>query len=438
MNVIKLIKVVYLTFILIFSVNLSIIYAEDNRKDQNLINIESKTISSNSKYMRINLRYPNVEMPYNKEAEGSINTYINDYIRKVEAAAYDIKLRADKNKSSSNYYCMTDYTVTYNKDNLLSFVLVYTDYTGGINNMQINESFNFDLDTGKRLLISDLFNDNKKNEMMEIVNTNINNGFKNKDNTSYVPSELGDKLKYYLGNTYIKVYFDMYEYSNYKNLIPTFKLPYSFFDQNLKYETLKSSEYRYNDEDILNILKETAEYQNGNISFICDKLKYSINDTDSEIEMIYSAAKFIYDSFNSAYITSDEIETFIYHVYGKNLNVNDIFNNDGLKSFKSQKLRRVNSIYFFYTPVEEDSLIVTVLEEDNNDDGTFNLYGIITDNSMLYDVLNSIDSKEQNLYGYKLKYKINKNSALGYNIISYNWKQIDYKDMILNEIKKES
>lgn len=216
-------------------------------------------------------------------------------------------------------------------------------------------------------------------------------------------------------------------------------MPYSMFNDNLKYNLLENSNFRYNDSDIVNILNETSEFQNGEIAYIGDRLGININNSECEIEMLYTAVNYIYNNFNSSYITNDEIETFIYHTFGKKINARDVFFNHNSLDFRPLNLRYVNNVYYFSAPVDNNALITTKLKDQNNFDGTSTIYGIITDNSMLQDVFASAadDKESKKLYGYKLNYRLNRDSALGYNVMSYIWKEIDYKNMILEEIEKE-
>lgn len=422
----------------LFNIN---VIASEYTNNQNLLVIEDRYINLDSEFIKIDFKYPLVKMPYNTAIEKIINNLIEEYMSTLQKGAKDIEKSAitSQSKNEKKYYCHTDYTVTYNKNDLLSITIAYTDHTGGSHDMYVNKSFNFDLNTGKNLYLADLFKGEKKDYMLELITRNVSNGLKNINGISSEFAELKNDTKFFLADTYLKVYFDIYEYTDYKKGIPYFKMPYSMFNDNLKYNLLENSNFRYNDSDIVNILNETSEFQNGEIAYIGDRLGININNSECEIEMLYTAVNYIYNNFNSSYITNDEIETFIYHTFGKKINAKDVFFNHNSLDFRPLNLRYVNNVYYFSAPVDNNALITTKLKDQNNFDGTSTIYGIITDNSMLQDVFASAadDKESKKLYGYKLNYRLNRDSALGYNVMSYIWKEIDYKNMILEEIEKE-
>lgn len=407
---------------------------EKKKTNKNSLIIENAMVEHSNECIQVLLKYPMVKIVDNKKIENIINDKIQNYIKKIETLAQKIENSANNSEESliSPYYCATDYIVTYNDNNILSITMVYADYTGGSNGMYTNESFNFDLITGNILSLNNLLKENSVEEMFKLINQNIVGGFNNSDILLFDFKGVNENTKYYLGNTYIEIYFNLYEYASYSAGIPSFKIPYSMLNVNLKYEILNNEEYKYNDGDIAGLLSELSSYEDEYISYIYDPLGLNIIDNNSDIEMLYTAANFINDNYYVYYITEDELATFLYHVYGKKIDIADMVKNHNTQLYKPMSLDYKDGLYYFSKSEHDDSAIkLDVLEKINKQDNIIYLYGTIHNDT---NIKNEYGHKK--VYGFKLIYKQTDKSILGYNIIKYIWKEIDYKDNILDEIKK--
>lgn len=390
--------------------------------------IKDKSEEQTNQYFTINLIYPEIELPNNEAAQTNINNSIKEYIDKVKAASEDIQKIVDKNKDSitHQYYCNTDYIVTYNENNLLSIIIVYNDYTGGAHGTEIDEPFNFDLTTGKRITIKNLFKDDKQDEAISLINKNISTGFENSANVIFKFESIDEDVKFYLADTYLKIYFDTYKYTPYSEGIPTFKMPYTIFSDSLKYEQLKNTNYRYNDGDILYLLKESSKKSNI-IPYILQQYGFNMDKNSSEISMMYTAAKYINDNMYNYYITSDELETFIYHVYGKKLNAYDILKNPNDKSYEFDTLQYTNGVYKFSSTRPANFLVPSIEKISTNNDSTKSAYGLVNEYNK--------DGSIKDTYGFKLTFMKSFNSSLGFNILNYNLEKLNYGDMISEKVE---
>lgn len=377
--------------------------------------------------LAVSLLYPEVKVPSNPIAERNINSAIKEYIDKVKAAADDIQKMVDgkKNSISTQYYCTTDYVVTHNKNNLLSIVIIYDDYTGGAHEIEINEPLNFDLTTGKQLSIKDLFKEEKVEQAVNLINKTVSTGFENSNDAIFKFESINDDVKFYLADTYMKVYFNPYEYTPYSAGTPTFKIPYTVVSDMLKYEDLKNTNFRYNDEDIVYLLERDSENLNG-IAYVPQMFGFNMDKATPEISMLYTAAKYIDDNIYSYYITPDELETFIYHVYGRKINAYDIIKGVSDKSYEMDNLQCKNGLYTFSSKRPTNFLTPTLEKTVDNNNATTDAYGLIDEYSQNGDV--------KNTYGFKLTFMKSSNSCFGYNILNYNIEQLDYSDMVSEKI----
>lgn len=423
-------KISATVFIITFIFNISIVsFAGEAKTNENNVIVEQKLEEWGSDFLEVSLSYPDIKIPDNPVAEKFVNDTLNEYMDRARAAAKDIESKAKKDKDVmiSPYHCVTDYVVTYNKNNLFSVTMIYGDFTGGANWMSANESFNFDLSSPKRLSIVDMFKDGTSENMMELIDKNILDGFENSKKLIYKFENIDRDTKFYLNDTYIEIYFDLYQYTPYSEGFPSFKLPYTMFGNNLKYDFLNNTNFRYNDEDIVTILEEKSSYEE-KVPYMLSEKGFDIKDSNSEDAMIYTAAKFIDDNFYRYYITSDEIETFIYHVYGRKIDSQEIFKDIDTELFKPLNLKLKNGVYYFSALAENGYWEVEKVKEVSNGKGAFDIYGIMAK-------INDYDEIED-MYGFKFTYSNSANSALKYNINNYICRKLDYENMVVNEIDK--
>ncbi len=424
--------------VLIFSLILCINVKADINYEvnkENDVKIHNKVNEINNEFIISEIVYPIVEFSENKEVENIINNSIQEYINDIELYINELQEMAIEDKelreeTFSTYYCDNEYFVTYNKNNLLSILMFHSSYAGGAHGIYLYESFVFDLTTGKKLLLGDLFQNNFKEQTLKTVSNIISDGFNSRDNLIFEFDSIDENAKYFLTDTAIKIYFDLYEYTPYSAGIPLFNIDYSMVKENLVYNNLYNENQRYNSLDTIIMFND--DYQTSSVISILNNLNLNIND-NSNVSMFYIAAKFIDNSYDRYYLTSNELETFVYHVFGKQLNIYETLENYDIDLYIPYNLELKNNVFYYKNYNSNIIYNFNILEEIEKEDGIIEIYGIITEKP------NSNNEENENyftkIYGFELKYQQNDSSVLGYNILSYNKKIIDYKKLILDEIK---
>ncbi|WP_077198381.1 DUF3298 and DUF4163 domain-containing protein [Thermosipho affectus] len=177
---------------------------------------------------RLNVKYPMFFDVENFAVEKYINDMIyNDiynYIRNLydflnysyhDAKKYDIQYRPGN--------VVVNYKVTYLKDNIISLVIDYYEYTGGAHGNTKRKAYNFDITKGKLLKLHDVVTRDSIEKMLKYINNQIKLDKKRYFQTllDELPSE-----QFYFTNKGLVVYFNQYEIAPYSSGIPefTFKL----------------------------------------------------------------------------------------------------------------------------------------------------------------------------------------------------------------------
>jgi hypothetical protein len=134
------------------------------------------------------------------------------------------------------YEAISQYTLQYNKNGYLSITVDFYMYTGGAHGMTDRVAYNYDLNTGEELKLSDLFN--KDFDYKDFINKEILKQMKTNEDM-YFHDEGGfktisDEQRFYLADGNIAIYFSQYEIAPYAAGIPEFKIPLSSIKENLK------------------------------------------------------------------------------------------------------------------------------------------------------------------------------------------------------------
>ncbi|MFW6148876.1 MAG: DUF3298 domain-containing protein, partial [Atribacterota bacterium] len=132
-----------------------------------------------------------------------------------------------------------DYKIGLNNDNCLSFYVEYYRFTGGAHGMTERKSFTYDLRTGLKLSLSDIFAKNVDYEkvILEEINSVIKEELED-DPHLYFEDHL-DSLDYnkgfYLTGDELVIYFQLYEIAPYYKGIIEFPIDRSLFGDGLIY-----------------------------------------------------------------------------------------------------------------------------------------------------------------------------------------------------------
>lgn len=226
----------FLFILLIISISVTAI--QDN------VVVTPKKFNKSNELVTIDLTIPQISGMGNKEKEMVINQNFekeaNDAYEAVEKQAKEDYEQSKKyNIPFTNYEVNYSYLISYNKNGILSIPVDISTYTGGAHGMTVRKSNNFDIHTGQKLLLKDLFAEgyNYKAIVDDIINTEIS---KNKDN--YFEGSfkgIKDDSDYFLNNKGIVIYFQLYEIAPYAAGMPEFLIPYSKINKGLNYELSK-------------------------------------------------------------------------------------------------------------------------------------------------------------------------------------------------------
>jgi hypothetical protein len=200
------------------------------------VTISEIKLLEDSEIFKSNLRIPAVSGMKNKNTQSKINDIFKtdalkfrDEIKKLAETTYE-----DSKKYSipipHKYTAETAYEVRYNRKNLLSITVMYYQYTGGAHGLEVQKAYNFNLETGKQLELSDLFP--RDFNYREIIGEEVLNYMKTHPgdffpfDESSIKETAADK-PFYIEDGNLVIYYDLYEIAPYAAGIPEFRIPFS-------------------------------------------------------------------------------------------------------------------------------------------------------------------------------------------------------------------
>lgn len=207
----------------------------------NSVAVTTKEVKDQKPYIQANLKIP----VFHGIANINIQTYINNSIqsdvlefkRQMEEAAQEYGNKAAQNKEKFIPYTISSiYELTYNKNNIISILMTYHEYVGGLNNY-IKVPYNYNITTGKSLMLKDIFTpgvDYKSLINMEIRNELINNKEKYYPETLANFKGVTEDHPFYLENGNLAVFFGFNEIAPTQAKIPIFKIPLGSFGNAIK------------------------------------------------------------------------------------------------------------------------------------------------------------------------------------------------------------
>lgn len=215
---------------------------------QNNIKIINKTLSYQKQYLDVTIQYPQISGLSNINVQNAINGLLEKSALSSESEGIGNAKEMESwvtdgyegNKCSTNY----NYSIEYNKNGLLSVILLDYQYTGGAHGSTWQSAYTFDLQTGTALSLSDLmnsgsnytsyFNDGIRKEIDKRVQSEELAEFDGAKFTS-----IGDTPAFYLSDSGVVFYFQQYEYFPYAAGIQEFSFNYSDLKSMLKQEYQK-------------------------------------------------------------------------------------------------------------------------------------------------------------------------------------------------------
>jgi len=206
-----------------------------------ILTVTPKELKDKKPYIQSDLKIPVFQGIANKNVQEYINNSIEsdvmEFKREMEEAAKEYGDKAAKSKEKFIPYVITStYKLTYNKNNIISILMIYCEYVKGSDNY-IKVSYNFNTSTGKSLMLQDLFipgSDYKSLINKEIRNELIKNPQKYYPKTSADFKGVADDQPFYLENGHVSVFYGFHEIAPTEEKIPIFKLPLSSFGNVVK------------------------------------------------------------------------------------------------------------------------------------------------------------------------------------------------------------
>lgn len=212
------------------------------------ISVKRHSIKLNTDYLDMDVNYPIFEGF--KDAD-KLNNQIKEkfqmYIEEAESTAYYIEEENEKNPIteeeifSPTVSLETDYTYI-EKENIISLQLSSYYYSGGAHPIGWVDAFTVDTKTGNILEFRDLFKDGK--ESVEYISDKIIGEIdKNKelyfDGYENTIEDLDGNFQFYIEDTSVVIYFDLYELAPYAYGMPEFRFKFNEIKDILKVELIK-------------------------------------------------------------------------------------------------------------------------------------------------------------------------------------------------------
>ncbi|KPU45633.1 hypothetical protein OXPF_08660 [Oxobacter pfennigii] len=187
---------------------------------------------------------PEISNPDNDDNIMAINKYYkkqtDDFINSIITEELEIA-KSDRESARVNGYTYRPYSyginieICYNGNNLLSVLSKEYRYTGGAHPMSIWHSATFDLKTGKKLSLSDIFGVSKEEALEKVYETVLSKIEKAKGTEEffYFENYKEDIYKYYSEDDFILTgdgitfYYQLYAIAPYAAGFPIFNLPLS-------------------------------------------------------------------------------------------------------------------------------------------------------------------------------------------------------------------
>lgn len=223
---------------------LPLIHKKDKSEINYLYNIHLKKIIEENEFFKAEIDYPyfQIKEKYeDREKENiktisKINNEIYDYLVdfknniKKQSQQYEKEYKnSDKDLLLPKfvYEAYSEYDVAYNKENLVSIPILIYEFTGGAHGVSVLKSFNYNLESGDELELSNIFKENVNYK--SIINPYIKQQIeKNKDlyfTDKYGFKGIDDNQDFYLENDKLIIYFQLYEIAPYYIGIPKFEIP---------------------------------------------------------------------------------------------------------------------------------------------------------------------------------------------------------------------
>lgn len=204
---------------------------------ENQPKITTKKIESESDVLTVNMELPVINGLKNAEFQDSLNKQILGEATQ-DQAEHEKQAKEDKLAAESGNYpfrahsLYTKYQTIPTKD-ILSLILMTSDYTGGAHGSNYRKIFNIDVKNCKLITLKELFKANV--DYKQILNPEIARQIKLKEASGeqfFFQGDMGfktisDTQPVYIKGDYIVICFDQYEIAPYAAGFPEFEIPIS-------------------------------------------------------------------------------------------------------------------------------------------------------------------------------------------------------------------
>ncbi len=196
------------------------------------VNISFSETKYSNDYINVDIKIPIVSYS-NKNVEKIINSALkNDILSFKNQIETSAKEAFEESKKHSfefiPYEAIVNYDVTFKNSKLLSIPVTFYTYTGGAHGNTIKQPYNFDLSTGIKINLNNIFKEgfDYKPLLKEYIKTSIEEDpdifF---DDAMSVIDKLDKNQSFYLTNYSLVIYYSLYEIAPYSSGIIEFKIP---------------------------------------------------------------------------------------------------------------------------------------------------------------------------------------------------------------------
>ena len=211
----------------------------------NPVTVYTKEVRYKKDYIEADLRIPVFRGPMFQTALNRINTSIEsdimEFNRQMEEAAREyVQIPILEGIDVIPYIISNVYRVTYNRNNIISIILIYYELVGG-RDYYIKVSYNYNLATARPLSLGDLFRENidYKRLIDEAIRREIQ-----RNPEAYFPGT-ADRFQgievtqpFYIENESIVIFFGFHQIAPTEAGIPVISLPFTLFGNALRPELL--------------------------------------------------------------------------------------------------------------------------------------------------------------------------------------------------------
>jgi hypothetical protein len=133
---------------------------------------------------------------------------------------YQKEIKSLKNKlpnlsEASNYQLIKNGTVIYNKNKIFSISCEIYDFSGGAHGMNMIEYLHFDMNSGRRFGINELFDKDEKQKLIEMVTAKCEEMKKDKSSELFEDSKIEDCDNFYFDDMNFIFVYNPYEIGPY-------------------------------------------------------------------------------------------------------------------------------------------------------------------------------------------------------------------------------